>query len=73
MNAHAWIHHLYGIRTLIAGLAALVCLVVGLLFVEPPHRHEVYLGFSAGVGAVVSALAYKSIRTAGLEKPGAAP
>lgn len=53
--------HIYGLRTLIAGLFGMVMLLAGLWLLAKDHRHEAYFAFATGVGVIISALAVKSV------------
>jgi hypothetical protein len=53
-----------GLRTFIAGLFALVCLVVGLYLLAAEHRHEAYFAFAGAVVGVMTTLFAKSVGTA---------
>lgn len=53
--------HIYGLRTLIAGLFGMLMLLVGLWLLERNHRHEAYFAFSTGIGCIIGALAVKSV------------
>lgn len=50
-----------GYRTLLAGIVGMETLLAGLWLLERGHRHEAFFAFATGIGAIVSALAVKSI------------
>jgi uncharacterized membrane protein YeaQ/YmgE (transglycosylase-associated protein family) len=50
-----------GFRTLLAGLVGMLCLVIGLTLLTADQRGAAYVFFSAGIGAIVSALVVKSV------------
>ena len=62
--------HVYGLRTLIAGIFGMVMLVVGLWLLAKEHRHEAYFAFSTGIGCIIGALAVKSVGSAAVNGDG---
>lgn len=55
--------HIYGLRTLIAGIIGMVLLVIGLWLLKEDQRGAAYVFFSGGVGAIVASLVVKSVGT----------
>jgi hypothetical protein len=55
------VKHIYGLRTLIAGLFGMVVLLAGLWLLAKDHRHEAYFAFATGIGCIIGALAAKSV------------
>lgn len=53
-------HQLKGYRTLIAVLAAVGALVLGLKLVGEAHRHEVYMAFAGALVGVVGVIGTRS-------------
>ena len=65
--------HVYGLRTMLAGLAGMGVLLAGLWLLERGHRHEAYFAFATGVGAIIAALAAKSVGSAAVGGGGLVP
>jgi hypothetical protein len=61
---------LKGYRTLIAGLIAMLCLVVGLKLVASEHRGGAYVFFATGISAIVAGLVTKSVGTSAVNGEG---
>ena len=51
---------LEGLRTFIAGLVAVVALVVGIWMVKAEDRHAAFLAFAGGIVGVMGTVATKS-------------
>ena len=51
---------LEGLRTFIAGLVAVVALVVGIFLVRAEDRHAAFLAFAGGIVGVMGTVATKS-------------
>jgi len=59
-----------GLRTLFAGLVGMVMLLIGLWLLAKDHRHEAYVFFSGGIGAIVASLVVKSVGTSAVNGEG---
>jgi len=51
---------LEGLRTFIAGLVAVVALVIGIWMVKAEDRHAAFLAFAGGIVGVIGTVATKS-------------
>ena len=52
--------HLMGLRTFIAGIFAILALVVGIKLVAEGDRHDAFLAFAGGIVGVMGTIATKS-------------
>jgi hypothetical protein len=59
-----------GLRTFIAGLFSLVCLVLGLWFVSADRRVDAYTSFSLAIVGIMTTLFAKSVGTAAVDGEG---
>ena len=55
---------------MIAGLIAMLCLVVGLKLVAREHRGGAYVFFATGISAIVAGLVTKSVGTSAVNGEG---
>ncbi len=62
--------HLMGLRTFVAGIVAILALVIGLALLDPAHRHEAFFAFAGGVVGALGVLGAKSIGTSAVAGDG---
>lgn len=61
---------LYGWRTFIGTVLAMVFLVIGLVLLDRSQRHTAYVFFAGGIVGALGALAAKSVGTAAVNGEG---